>query len=131
MPITRASYSASLLEALKLNLMANSRSSPCGVVMTMPAPLPCALWRSHLRVTTTSDLEMLLYGHLAISEMKSAKACALMVVLGKYEMSYSLNSTPIFTSRPEVSGLPNVCFSGVFGLDSNRMRQEVWTPFWQ
>ncbi|KAL0313275.1 UNVERIFIED_CONTAM: hypothetical protein Sradi_5726800 [Sesamum radiatum] len=43
MPITRASYSASLLEALKPNLMANSRSSPCGVVMTMPAPLPCVV----------------------------------------------------------------------------------------
>ena len=37
-----ASYSASLLEALNLNLSAYSISIPFGEVRIRPAPLPCA-----------------------------------------------------------------------------------------
>ncbi|KAL0386003.1 UNVERIFIED_CONTAM: hypothetical protein Sradi_2994600 [Sesamum radiatum] len=83
--------------------MANSRSSPCGVVMTVPAALPYAVeemstCNNHFWFGDASFMVI-----SAISETKSANACALMVVLGKYEMSYSLNSTAYFTSRPEVS----------------------------
>ncbi|KAL0409438.1 UNVERIFIED_CONTAM: hypothetical protein Sradi_1878200 [Sesamum radiatum] len=82
----------------------------------MPAPLPCAVeepytCNSHF---WSGDASFMVIS--AISETKSANACALMVVLGKYEMSYSLNSTAYFTSRPEVSGLSIVCFRGVLVL---------------
>ncbi|CAL8993968.1 unnamed protein product [Prunus brigantina] len=40
-PAKRASYSASLLEVLKLNRRAYSSLLPSGVVNTKPAPQPC------------------------------------------------------------------------------------------
>ena len=44
------------------------------------------------------------------SMMKSTKTFPLIVVLGLYLMSNSLNSMAHFTSLPEVSGLCNIFF---------------------
>ena len=46
------------------------------------------------------------------SMMKSTKTCSLIVVLGLYLMSNSLNSMAHFTSLPELSVLCSICFIG-------------------
>ena len=48
------------------------------------------------------------------SMMKSTITCPLIVVLGFYLMSNSLNSMAHFTSLPEVSGICNIYFIGCF-----------------
>ena len=46
------------------------------------------------------------------SMMKSANTCLLIVVLGLYLMSNSLNSMAHFTSLSEASSLCSICFIG-------------------
>ncbi|KAL0455606.1 UNVERIFIED_CONTAM: hypothetical protein Slati_0899800 [Sesamum latifolium] len=77
------------------------RSSPCGEVMTMPAPLPWIVEEPPTCNNQLSSLETSSKGAPVISETKSARAWALMVVRGKYEMSYSFISTAHFIKRPE------------------------------
>ncbi|KAL0286757.1 UNVERIFIED_CONTAM: hypothetical protein Scaly_2783700 [Sesamum calycinum] len=49
-------------------------------------------------------------------DTKSAKAWALMVVRGRYEMSYSLSSIAHFTNHPHASDLSRTYFRGVLVL---------------
>ncbi|KAL0413178.1 UNVERIFIED_CONTAM: hypothetical protein Sradi_1519500 [Sesamum radiatum] len=77
MPATKALYSALLFEALKPNLIANSKSSPSGEVMTIPAPLPWMVEDPSTCNNHFSFLGLSSEGAPVTSETKSARACAL------------------------------------------------------
>jgi hypothetical protein len=93
-PCRRASYSASLFEALKPNLTACSNSSPPGDIRTIPKPEPLEFaspstynvhpFFSKIRSTPLGCSSMV--GRLLFSGanlvMKSASTCPLMDVLG-------------------------------------------------
>ena len=91
---------------------------PIWEVRINPDPLPWAL-----AAPSTDNLQMersnaswaVSVGFAKVnSMMKSAKIFPLIVVLGLYLMSNSLNSMAHFTSLPEVSGLCNICFIGCY-----------------
>ena len=111
-----ASYSASLLEAWKLNLRAYSVSIPSGEVRISPAPL---LWA--LAAPSVDNLQMGRSGASWVafidsagvnSMMKSAKIYPFTTILGLYLMSNSLSSIGHFVSLLEVSSLRSICFIG-------------------
>ena len=113
-PTMTASYSASLLEALKPNLRAYSTSIPSREVRIRPAPLPWAL-----AAPSTDNLQMGRSGVSWVASvdfagvnslMKSTKICPFIAFLGLYLMSNSLSSTAHFISLPKVFGLCSICF---------------------
>ena len=99
-----ASYSDSLLVALKLNCTACSILSPVGEVNCRPMPaLDC------LEAPSTHMVHQpFLFGHvsgLGIYARKSAKTCPFFESLGLYWMPYSLNSIAQRAILPDISGL--------------------------
>ena len=111
-----ASYSASLLEAWKMNLRACYVSIPSGEVRISLAQLPWVLAAS-----STDNLQMGRSGASWVasvdcagvnSMMKSTKIRPFTVVLDLYLMSNSLSSIAHFISLLEVSRLCSICFIG-------------------
>ena len=94
-----ASYSASLLEAWNPNLSAYSTSIPFEEARIKPAPLPWALVAPSIDILQMgrSDASWAVSrGSAEVnSMMKFAKIFPLIVVLGLYLMSNSLNSMAI------------------------------------
>ena len=103
-PAIVASYSNSLLEALKPKRMGCSIFSPVGEVNCRPILAPeCLEAPSTQRVH-----QPLLFGQVLgyrISARKSAKTCPFFVSLDLYWMSYLLNSIAQRAIRPDISSL--------------------------
>ena len=106
-PDKRASYSDSLLEALKPNRIACSILSPVRDFNYRPIPtLVCLDALSTLSVHQFELSGCALDGW--ISAMKSAKTCPSFDSLGLYWMLYSLSSISQHAILPEKSGLWSV-----------------------
>ena len=103
-PAIMASYSDSLLEALKPKQTACSILSHVGEVNCRPIPsLDCLEAPSTQRVH-----QPLLFGQMmdcGISARKSAKTCPFFASLGLYWMPYSLSSIAQRAILPDISGL--------------------------
>ena len=87
-PVSIPSYSVSLLVAENFSWTPYLSTSPSGVAMTTPTPL--LFWADEPSICivhhSTSLVRLSLSGKVNLV-MKSARACALMVVLGWYSMS--------------------------------------------
>ena len=90
-PAIKASYSDSLLEALKPKWTACSICSPVGEVNCRPMPAPDCLEA----LSTQRVHQLFPFGQVSgyrISTRKSTKTCSFFESLGLYWMPYSLNS---------------------------------------
>ena len=110
-PAIMASYSDSLLEALKPKRTACSILSPVGEVNcnAMPAP-DCLEASSTQRVHQPFSFGQVL--GCGISARKSAKTCSFLEILGLYWIPYSLSSITHRAILPDKSGLWIVPRSG-------------------
>ena len=103
-PAIMASYSDSLLEALKPKRAACSILSPVGEVNYKPMSAPdCLEAPSTQRVHQPFSFGQVL--GCGISARKSAKTCPFFESLGLYWMSYSLSSIAHRAILPDISGL--------------------------
>ena len=99
----KASYSDSLLEALKPKRAACSIISPVGEVNCKPMSAPdCLEAPSTQRVHLPFSSEQV--SGYEISAMKSAKTCPFFESLGLYWMPYSLNSIAQRAILPDILG---------------------------
>ena len=96
-PNITASYSTSLLETAKSNLIPCAIAFLLDVLRTIPAPPPWArdnpsVSSTHFSIPTSWESAS------ELSTMKSTRACPLIVVLGRYSMSNSLSSIAYFNN---------------------------------
>ena len=100
-PVSIPSHSTSLLLAGNFSWTPYLSTSPSGVVMTTPTPLFC--WADEPSVYTihcSSSFVRLPSSGRVNSAMKSARACALMAILGCYSMLNWLSSITHCTILP-------------------------------
>ena len=100
-PVSKASYSASLLVTGNLSWTPYLRTVFSGEVTTMPAPPP--FWVDDPSVFIVQRFSML--PGVVNYAMKLANACAFIAILGRYFMSNWLSSIAHCTIRPAASGL--------------------------
>ena len=101
-PKRTASYSASLLVIENWRWIVHSIVSPIGDRSKTSAPPAC--WLNELSVHIIHVIGFFLSSSPVVnSAMKSTKACALIVVLGRYWTSNSLSSIAHRTSHPAPS----------------------------
>ena len=121
-PAIRASYSLTLLVALKLHLTALEAVFTVGEVSTIPTPAPLTLLDpSTCRIHSLSSLvspqrrtSCSKTGSISgeNSATKSARTCEFIAVAGRKITSYSPSSTAHLAKRPETSGLWRTNFRG-------------------
>ncbi|GJU79446.1 zinc finger, C6HC-type containing protein [Tanacetum coccineum] len=119
-PTNRASYSASLLVALNLNLRAWVNSIPSVFMIIKPAPEPSMHGDPFVNNTHGSGSSSL--SSIGVSDtssswrstMKSARICPFTDFLGLYWMSCSSNSNLYLSNLPITSGFDNSCFIGCY-----------------
>ena len=99
-----ASYSDSLLEALKPKQTVCSIISPVGEVNCRPMPAPDCL-EAPLTQMVHQPFSSGQVSGCGISARKSAKTCPFFESLGLYWMSYSLSSIAQQAILPDISGL--------------------------
>jgi len=112
-PATSASYSATLLVALKFNLNDCSRTSPVGEVRRMPTPKPCfdeEPFTCNSQVVSSGFSRASFVGN---STIKSARTWDFAHVLFQYSMSYSLSSIADLARHPDWLGLCRTARSGM------------------
>ena len=111
-PTIMASYSDSLLEALKPRRTTYSILSPVGEVISKPISAPdCLEAPSTQRIHQPFSFGQVL--GCGISARKSAKTCPFFESLGLYWLSYSLSSIAHRAIFPDRSGLWIVPRSGI------------------
>ena len=103
-PVIMASYSDSLLEALKPKWTACSILSPVGEVNCRPIPAPDCLEAPSTQMVHQPLPPGQVSGY-EISARKSAKTCPFFASLGLYWMPYSLSSIAQRAILPDRSGL--------------------------
>ena len=103
-PAIMASYSNSLLVALKPNRTTYSILSPVEEVNCKPMPAPVYL-EAPSTLSVHQPVSPGRVSNCGISIMKSAKTCPFFESLGLYWIPYSLNSIAQRTILPDISGL--------------------------
>jgi hypothetical protein len=113
-PWSRASYSASLLEAWgKLILSTYFNLSPCGDIRTTPAPAPWTLFYPSKYIVHTLDRSGgPVFCNSSHSALKSGKTCDLIAFHFSYVISRGDNSIPHKETCPVAEGLFNMLDSG-------------------
>lgn len=119
-PASKASYSASLFEAVNLNLTTLWNLCPSGdMSMTyarewwsLDEPSMYNFHAGALIVLGGSTIPGSLIEGSVNSAMKFTSACPLIAIHGRYCMSNLLSSTAHFKSRPATSGFWSTCQSG-------------------